>query len=234
MASKAQAGGRPWAKSLFESTFGIDHGPTAIAYPNAFRWGTAWASTTFSARFSVDLGPMRAAVGEVGTIAQQIRDLLPSLPAKKGPLSTPVSFVYIADAARRDLRGMGRIFDGALANMSALANMPVGIGPLPVLSSAGGLGPHSTIIHKDQTIQVNGAGDPRSVATEVVRLLVRGNALCSYRNSSVPDAPAGSSRKMTTWARRGCAAPARKQRPIACPFVGPSAEARAAVRRWWR
>ena len=113
--------GAAWQAATFTSHFDINNGPAAIAYTNAFTWGNVWASQVFTATFSVNLAPIYAAVEVVRWAAQTIADLLPHSPAKKGPLSKPISFAYIADAARRDLRGVGDVVGGSLRGSHRVA-----------------------------------------------------------------------------------------------------------------
>jgi hypothetical protein len=104
--TNASAFADTWAAATFTATLDADNGPAAVAYTDAYGWGETWAGTTFTARFSADVSPLETALVRVRQIAQEISDLLPNSPAKKGPLARPVSFGYIADALSADLGGM--------------------------------------------------------------------------------------------------------------------------------
>jgi hypothetical protein len=104
--TNASAFAETWAAATFTATLDADNGPAAVAYTDAYGWGETWAGTTFTARFSADVSPLETALVRVRQIAQEISDLLPNSPAKKGPLARPVSFGYIADALSADLGGM--------------------------------------------------------------------------------------------------------------------------------
>lgn len=113
--------GDTFAAQDFQATLSADNGPAAIAYTNAFSWGNVWASQVFTATFSINTAPLYAALDVVRFIAGEIAALLPHSPAKKGPLSKPISFAYIADAARRDLKGVTGIVNGALSGSHRVA-----------------------------------------------------------------------------------------------------------------
>lgn len=124
--------GTTWAGSVYESMFDIDAADAETRKNDAFLWGTNWAGSIFTARFSADLSPLESALGRVREIAQEISDLLPNSPAKKGPLARPVSFSYVAENLEATLdrmagaayRGMGRLgsaFDSTIFGPSLAA-----------------------------------------------------------------------------------------------------------------
>lgn len=104
--TEAMLWGDTWMASTFSGIFDGDNGPAALKYTDAFLWGDTWAAQTFTARFSVDLGPLETAKTRVAELAQEISDLLPHSPAKRGPLARPISFGYIADDLERNLDRM--------------------------------------------------------------------------------------------------------------------------------
>lgn len=106
--------GGVWGESTFAATFDIDTGPAALAYTSAFGWGNTWESQVFTARFSIDTSPLQAAYQTALQVAQDIRDIMPSSPAKKGPLSTPISFGYIADELASAMSRLAPIADQGL------------------------------------------------------------------------------------------------------------------------
>jgi hypothetical protein len=85
-----------------------------------------WAGSVFTARFSVDISPLERALTRTREITQELSDMLPRSPARKGPLARPISFNYIGDALKSAMRGMAR---DAELGMSALTGT-LG-GPMP-------------------------------------------------------------------------------------------------------
>jgi hypothetical protein len=119
--------GSIWQNSTFTATFAANTGPAAIAYTDAMSWGSIWDGTVFTASFSVDTSGITNAVGVARAAAQEISDLLPHSPAKKGPLSKPISFDHIAQAARRDLSGIGTMVAAALSPIAETTNSLAGV-----------------------------------------------------------------------------------------------------------
>jgi hypothetical protein len=113
-AAEAHRLGRDWAQQTFIAHYDLNLRAVTAGYHEAMALGRDWSARTFWARFAIDTSPLWAALGTVRTVAQEIRDLLPSSPAKKGPLSRPVSFAYIAEAVRRDLAPVPGLLAGAL------------------------------------------------------------------------------------------------------------------------
>lgn len=100
--AKAYTDSMTWLKVFDDAnpiaTFGGDTGPAAMAFTSAYGWGATFDGTVFEATFSIDTSPVLRAVEVVRTSVQEIRDLLPSSPAKKGPLSGRLpTFSWLAD-----------------------------------------------------------------------------------------------------------------------------------------
>jgi TP901 family phage tail tape measure protein len=123
--------GKEWDASVWIANFDGDESDAENAANDAFSKGNDWDGTVFTARFSVDTSPLEAAVAHARDVAQRIRDLMPSSPAKEGPLSDPISFAYIADQVQRDLAGIGGMLTRALAFDQGDPRIGVGFGPAP-------------------------------------------------------------------------------------------------------
>lgn len=93
--SDASGWGDAWGKASFSSIFDIDNGPAAAAYSDAFSWGDTWAASSFTATLYLDTS---AALNSAYAAAQEIDNLLPHSPAKRGPLSRVPDFGYVGDA----------------------------------------------------------------------------------------------------------------------------------------
>lgn len=106
--------GNTFAAQDFQATLSADDGPAAAAYTEAFGWGSIWASQVFTASFSVDVSGLYAAQAVAYQVAANIAAIMPHSPAKRGPLSKPIRFTFIGDAARRDLAGIGNEIEGYL------------------------------------------------------------------------------------------------------------------------
>lgn len=106
--------GTVFAAQDFQATLSADNGPAAIAYTNAFGWGATWAAQVFTASFAIDVSGLYAAQAVAYQVAANIAAVMPHSPAKRGPLSKPIRFTFIADAARRDLSGLGNQIEGYL------------------------------------------------------------------------------------------------------------------------
>jgi hypothetical protein len=115
----AEALGKAWARERFIARFGADINPVASAWSGALAYGRDWASRIFTAKFDVNIQPLWDALDAVRYIAKAISDLLPHSPARTGPLSEPISFAWIAEAARRDLAVLPGLLERALAAPSA-------------------------------------------------------------------------------------------------------------------
>jgi TP901 family phage tail tape measure protein len=109
--------GTTWAGAEYTSAFNINDEDAIAKKTSAFLSGMNWAGSVFTATFAINMGPMETALTRTRQIAQEISDLLPNSPAKKGPLARPVSFGYIADNLEANLdrmaaatyRGMDRV-----------------------------------------------------------------------------------------------------------------------------
>jgi hypothetical protein len=99
----------------FQATLSADNSPAAIAYTTAFGWGATWASQVFTASFAIDVSGLYAAQAVAYQVAANIAAVMPHSPAERGPLSKPIHFDFIADAARRDLSGLGDEISGYLS-----------------------------------------------------------------------------------------------------------------------
>jgi TP901 family phage tail tape measure protein len=118
--------------AYWTATADLDIGPFTIAYTNAFAAGYAWANSVFTATFAIDTSGLWGALAVAQIVAAEISAIMPHSPAKKGPLSKPVSFGFIADAARRDLAGIGASIEGYLGmrgRRGRFAHAPVHAGP---------------------------------------------------------------------------------------------------------
>jgi hypothetical protein len=117
--------GSTWAGSEYSSAFNINDSDAVAKKSAAFLSGMNWAGSVFTARFSVDISPLETALNRTREIAQEISDLLPRSPAKKGPLARPISFGYIGDALKSAMRGMARDAEVGMAALSGTLNGPV-------------------------------------------------------------------------------------------------------------
>jgi hypothetical protein len=117
--------GTTWAGSEYSSAFNINDSDAVAKKSAAFLSGMNWAGSVFTARFSVDISPLETALNRTREIAQEISDLLPRSPAKKGPLARPISFGYIGDALKSAMRGMARDAEVGMAALSGTLNGPV-------------------------------------------------------------------------------------------------------------
>jgi TP901 family phage tail tape measure protein len=127
--------GDTFAAQDFQATLSADTGPAAIAYTNAFGWGATWAAQTFTARFAIDTSGLWNALAVAQTVAAGIAAVMPHSLAKKGPLSKPIRFNFIEDAARHDLLGLGDRIAGWIGvggNRRPLAYAGVHAGPRTV------------------------------------------------------------------------------------------------------
>jgi len=98
--------GNAWAASRHVGTFDATYTAVGAAYSTSFVMGNTWAGQVFTARFSIDTSPLDAAYQHALAIAQAVRDIMPSSPAKRGPLAFTPSFAWIANALTNDLSGM--------------------------------------------------------------------------------------------------------------------------------
>jgi hypothetical protein len=110
--------GTQWDSASFSADFTADTRGVRDAVSLAFSLGNQWDGAVFSSRLTMDTSALDRAVEHAAAAAQQIRDLLPSSPAKKGPLSKPISWDYIADGLRRSLAGMGATIETAMARVN--------------------------------------------------------------------------------------------------------------------
>jgi TP901 family phage tail tape measure protein len=110
--------GTQWDSASFSADFTADTRGVRDAVSLAFSLGNQWDGAVFSSRLTMDTSALDRAVEHAAAAAQQIRDLLPSSPAKKGPLSKPISWDYIADGLRRSLAGMGATTETAMARVN--------------------------------------------------------------------------------------------------------------------
>jgi hypothetical protein len=127
--------GTTWAGSIYESAFTINDADAVTKKDAAFLSGMNWAGSVFTAKFSVDISPLETALTRTREIAQEISDLLPRSPARKGPLARPISFGYIGDAMKSAMRGMAR---DAELGMSALTGTLAGPTPTAGRARSGG------------------------------------------------------------------------------------------------
>jgi hypothetical protein len=139
--ANVRAAADAFASATFTSTFDLDIGPFSTAYTNAYTGAEAWESAIFTATLSADnsnalraiADATMAAQGFAGTYtatlsvntsgalasaraaAQDIADLLPNSPAKKGPLSKVPNFDYIVDAAQSSFNKLGSMSEQSLS-----------------------------------------------------------------------------------------------------------------------
>jgi TP901 family phage tail tape measure protein len=95
--TEAQTWGLTWAGAVYESDFNINSIDATNKANTAFMSGFNWAGSLFTATFSVNISPLETALVRVREIAQEISDVMPHSPARKGPLREEISFQYIAD-----------------------------------------------------------------------------------------------------------------------------------------
>jgi TP901 family phage tail tape measure protein len=138
--------GTTWAGSIYESMFNINDSDAIAKKTAAFLTGMNWAGSVFTARFSVDLSPLENAVIRTRQIAQEISDLLPNSPAKKGPLARPVSFGYIAENLEANLDRMASAASYGMGRVAGAFDSQLG-GPGFGLAGASGTGGGNTVIN---------------------------------------------------------------------------------------
>lgn len=107
--------------------------PAAQGYTAAFGWGSVFANQVFTATLNFDTSPVWRAVDDVRNAMQQISDMLPHSPAKKGPLARPISWAYLADELASTMGLMGPLAERGMAGVaSALSGTS---GTMPRLSA---------------------------------------------------------------------------------------------------
>jgi hypothetical protein len=92
-----------WDTAAYEAAILADASDASSDIAEAIRLGNAFAGT-YTATLTADISPVRAAV-------QEAADLLPSSPAKKGPLSKDADFGYVVEAFVAAMNEIGALAD---------------------------------------------------------------------------------------------------------------------------
>lgn len=170
----AMSWGNIWGGSAFTAKFAANNGPAATAYTDAFRWGDAWDGTVFTASFAIDVSGLYSALNTAYYVAQAISDIMPHSPAKKGPLSRPITFDYIGDNFAR-MASRVTSMAGGVSSAVADAFTPNGMPSIPAYANGASFGGNGgiSVTMGDLIIQDGDKKNAKQIADEVGAAIVR-------------------------------------------------------------